>query len=264
MSYPGSKSQAGTWQRIIGQMPPHALYVEAFAGSAQIYFRKRPAAHSLLIDLAPSVIARLNARIRSAAAGAGDVAICGDAISILPTLNLPADAVVYCDPPYLLSTRQGRFYYDHEMTDADHCRLLAMLQGLPARVLLSGYPSALYAETLAGWRCLAYRARTRHRTLTECLWCNFPEPTELHDWRYAGLNFRQRLSLKRLAARWLARLERMPPLKRGYVLNAIAQRPAGPNAEPGAAVPNARSAAAGLPISPKPVRGPGQAKPVFG
>ena len=47
--YPGAKGGAGVWQRIISQMPPHELYVEAFAGSAQVLFRKRPAASSILI-----------------------------------------------------------------------------------------------------------------------------------------------------------------------------------------------------------------------
>lgn len=64
--------------------------------------------------------------------------------------------------------------------------------------------------------------------MTECLWCNFPEPTELHDWRFAGKNFRERTSLKRLATRWLARLEAMAPRKRGYLLNSVH------NAYPGA------------------------------
>jgi DNA adenine methylase len=56
----------------------------------------------------------------------------------------------------------------------------------------------------------------------ECLWMNFPEPTELHDWRFAGRNFRERCALKRLATRWMARLDDMPPRKRGYVMNALA------------------------------------------
>ncbi len=43
MSYPGSKGQAGTHQRIIGQMRPHSVYVEAFFGDGVIYERKRPA-----------------------------------------------------------------------------------------------------------------------------------------------------------------------------------------------------------------------------
>lgn len=217
MSYPGSKAQAGVFQRIIGQMPPHSTYVEPFFGSGQVFWRKRRAHQSILVDLAPEAIAGLSA-------AAGVHAICGDAISVLPTLALSAEAVVYCDPPYLLSTRAGRRYYKHEMTERDHASLLALLQALPCRVLLSGYPSALYERTLAGWRCLSYRTRTRGRRVTECLWANFPEPAELHDWRYAGRSFRERLTLRRLAARWLARLDRMPARKRGYLLDAVHQR----------------------------------------
>jgi DNA adenine methylase len=218
MSYPGSKAQAGVWQRIIGQMPLHSTYVEPFFGSGQVFWRKLRAERNILIDRSPAALARIGA------GGPGLSVICGDAISILPTLTLPAEAVVYCDPPYLLSTRKGRVYYEHEMTDQEHASLLTLLQALPCRVLISGYPSELYDRELAGWRCLRYRTRTRGRTLTECLWCNFPEPTELHDWRYAGQSFRERLTLRRLAQRWLAKLDRMPPRKRGYVLHAVHQR----------------------------------------
>jgi DNA adenine methylase len=217
MAYPGSKAQAGTFQRIIGQMPPHSVYVEAFFGSGQIFWRKRPAAHSVIIDKRAGLLVK-------ASAEPGVRAIPGDAISLLPELALPAGALVYCDPPYVLSTRKHRVYYDHEMTDADHVRLLAVLQGLKCNVMLSGYPSELYRPYLQDWRCCRYQARTRGRTVTECLWCNFPEPFELHDWRYAGKDFRERLGLKRLAARWLARLEGMPARKRGYVMNAVHQR----------------------------------------
>lgn len=217
MGYPGSKAQAGVFQRIIGQMPPHSLYVEPFFGSGQVFWRKRRAERSIIIDRSPALLVK-------AGAEAGVSAIAGDAIALLPTLRLPADAVVYCDPPYLLSTRSGRVYYEHELPEGRHASLLALLQDLPGRFLISGYPSELYSSQLKDWRCLRYRTRTRGRTVTECLWCNFPEPAELHDWRYAGQNFRQRLSLRRLAARWLARLEGMPARKRGYVLHAVHQR----------------------------------------
>jgi hypothetical protein len=219
MSYPGSKAQAGVFHRIIGQMPPHSVYVEPFVGSGQVFWRKRRAESSILIDRSPGVIARVSAE-------AGVQALVADALQALPVLipALPADAVIYCDPPYLLSTRAGRVYYDHEMTDQHHTLLLALLQEADCRVLVSGYPSELYGAALPTWRCLTYRTRTRGRTVTECLWCNFEEPDELHDWRYAGGNFRQRLYLKRLAARWLAKLDHMTPRKRGYVLDAISQR----------------------------------------
>lgn len=212
--YIGGKASAGVFHRIIGEMPPHSVYVEAFFGSGAVFWHKHRAAASVIIDKARSCVEKVSSL-------AGVNAICGDAISILPTLALPADAVVYCDPPYLLSTRQNRIYYEHEMTDEDHARLLDVIKNLPCRVLISGYWSELYGSSLQKWRCCSYKVRTRGRTATEFLWCNFPEPTELHDWRYAGKNFRERTSLKRLATRWLARLEAMPPKKRGYVLHAI-------------------------------------------
>lgn len=220
--YPGGKGQAGVFQRIIGQMRPHSIYVEACVGSGQVFFRKRPAAHSIVIDSNAAVIAGL-----SKARLPGLRAICGDAISVLPTLALGSGAVVYCDPPYLLETRgrPGRNYYgEHEMSREHHAALLAMLQGLKCDVLISHYPCQLYNSQLRDWRCLSYRTRTRGRTVTENLWCNFPEPVELHDWRYAGNNFRERLYLKRLAARWVTNLSEMPARKRGYVLHEIHQR----------------------------------------
>lgn len=224
MGYPGSKAQAGVFQRIIGQMPPHSVYVEPFFGSGQVFYRKRPAERNILIDLSPAVIAKLRDTAELIKARAVVSAITGDALSVLPTLTLPADAVVYCDPPYLLSTRAGRIYYEHELTDRAHASLLAMLQALPCNVMISGYPSKLYNSQLRIWRCLTYRTRTRGKTVTECLWCNFPEPAELHDWRYAGKSFRERLGLKRLATRWLARLEAMPERKRRFLLHAVHQR----------------------------------------
>jgi DNA adenine methylase len=221
--YIGGKGQDGVYQRIIGQMPPHSVYVEAFAGSAAVFHHKRPAAQNLLIDKSPAAIARLGEP-------AGATVLCGDAVALLPALALPAEAVVYCDPPYLLETRQNRLYYAEEMSDQEHRQLLEVLRGLKCRVLLSGYPSELYGAALRDWRCLSYRCRTRQKTVTECLWMNFPEPDALHDWRYAGRNFRERLALRRLATRWLARLQAMPPRKRGYVLHALADPHTGSDA----------------------------------
>jgi hypothetical protein len=241
VSFVGSKGQAGVFHRIIGQMPPHSVYVEPFFGRGQIFWEKRPARESILIEREPGFLA-------TASAVPGVHTICGDALEILPTLALPADAVVYCDPPYLLSTRQGRRYYAFELSDQDHLDLLGTLRALSCRVLLSGYPSALYDEGLPGWRVIRYRVRTRRRSATECLWANFPEPEELHDWRFAGANYRQRLSLKRLAGRWLARLDGMPPRKRGYVWHALQQRQ-GERGGPGAPEVAMRDLAKNLPLT---------------
>ena len=52
---------------------------------------------------------------------------------------------------------------------------------------------------------------------------NYPEPLELHDYRYLGSNFRQRERLKRIRVRWLARLDRMDALERYALLSSIAE-----------------------------------------
>jgi len=231
MSYPGSKGQAGTFQRIIGQMPPHDLYVEPFAGSAQVFWRKRAASRtSILIDKDAAAIAHLRATVRNAQMRAGGSVLllsqCGLQWLDSEGLNLiwSDAAVIYCDPPYLLSTRKGRRYYDHELSEDDHSTLLSTLLEVKAHVLISGYPSELYRTKLAAWRCISYRTRTRGRTVTECLWCNFAEPAALHDWRYAGRSFRERLGLKRLASAYCRRLAAFNPRKRGYLLNAIGEQ----------------------------------------
>ena len=67
-----------------------------------------------------------------------------------------ADTLHFVDPPYLHSTRVRSNtthlrYYRHEMDDAEHVELLEVLRSLNGMVVLSGYPSALYAEKLKGW-----------------------------------------------------------------------------------------------------------------
>jgi len=230
--YPGSKGQAGTWQRIIGQMPPHSVYVEPFFGSGQIFWRKRRAESSILIDHNPKVIAAANARL---GADAGVRATVGNALKMLPDLFawLPPDAVCYCDPPYMLGTRSKQLLYrfggaSDEMSDDDHATLLAALLQAKCRVLISGYPHSLYSSQLNGWRCSRYQTMTRGGLRWECLWMNFEEPDDLHDWRFAGFNYRERFALKRFVSRWVDRIEAMPARRRGYVLhelqNAIVQR----------------------------------------
>lgn len=86
----------------------------------------------------------------------------------------------FVDPPYVLSTRVlqagGRGYYRHEMTDADHVDLLDCLLSLKGFVVVSGYPTDLYSERLAGWeqRQTAARISAGRGTAvrTEVVWLN--------------------------------------------------------------------------------------------
>ena len=90
--------------------------------------------------------------------------------------------------------------------------------------MLSGYPSAMYARALKGWRVDTFEAMTRGGVKrTKKLWMNYPWPFVLHDYRYVGRDYRQRENLARQKQRWLARLRRMPALKREALLQAIAE-----------------------------------------
>lgn len=80
----------------------------------------------------------------------------------------------YVDPPYVFSTRSDLSKdYAHEMSDSDHEHLLEFLRGLKGKVILSGYPHALYDDLLPDWlrverKALADGAAER----TEVLWLN--------------------------------------------------------------------------------------------
>lgn len=76
----------------------------------------------------------------------------------------------YIDPPYL-SDRAN--HYTHEMTEADHVALLALLRGLKGMVVLSGYASDLYDSTLSDWERVEIEAMAdTAKPRTEVLWIN--------------------------------------------------------------------------------------------
>jgi DNA adenine methylase len=87
--------------------------------------------------------------------------------------------LLYLDPPYLHETRTARDVYALEMTEADHRELLDLLRQVQGKVLLSGYPSRLYDEALAGWNRHAFdlpnnaAGGPKKDRETEVVWCNF-------------------------------------------------------------------------------------------
>lgn len=87
------------------------------------------------------------------------------------------DTLHFVDPPYVASTRTGgNRYYRHELSDSDHEQLLQSLMQLEGFVVLSGYETEMYNDTLKGWtvhrtsaRISAHRGTTNR---TECAWLN--------------------------------------------------------------------------------------------
>jgi DNA adenine methylase len=122
------------------------------------------------IDLLPEVMDRIR-RVQI---------LCRPALEVIAKFDRH-DALIYCDPPYVHGTREAnsRDVYHAEMTDEDHVRLAEVLTRCKSRVVVSGYPSDLYAELYAGWRVVEFEianhaagGRQKGRE-TECLWLNY-------------------------------------------------------------------------------------------
>jgi len=145
-----------------------------------------------------------------------------DASRYIDTFNYAGSGrvLIYADPPYLLQTRTSTARYKHEFTEADHVRLIEILKRVPADVILSGYPSALYNDLLADWRTFQFQTMTRGGVRTEQLWFNF-EPNAAYWSSYAGKNFTDRQRIKRKAERWAGNYFALPPDERQAILAAI-------------------------------------------
>ncbi len=220
-SYTGGKGGAGVAQTIINQIPPHRVYIEPFLGAGAVLRAKRPAEQTIGIERDGDV---LRERWRGDEIP-GLTLVEGDGLAYLASYPWAGGEVVYCDPPYLLSTRRTqRNYYACELkSEPEHLALLGVLQTIPAPVLISGYASELYSRVLAGWRMISFTSQTRGGPAVECLWCNYAEPAALHDYSYLGENFREREKLTRRRRRWRARLARMSLLERRALLAALAE-----------------------------------------
>jgi hypothetical protein len=255
MSYPGGKGAVYQW--LINQIPPHDVFISTHLGQCAIMRYKRPARINIGIDLDETVIddwrheigpglpvdhtarsggtggrladwaaarqGQLPGSEITGASGARYRFLCCDSVKWLQTVDWKGGEFVYSDPPYLLYTRKQQApIYAHEYSEADHRALLAVLVGLPCKVMISGYQSDLYDKLLPGWRKDSTRTITRGGTpAIEFVWMNYDPPDQLHDYRYLGDDYRQRERIRKRKRRWAAGWARMERLERLAVLAAI-------------------------------------------
>lgn len=216
--YPGGKNAEGTWQQIVGRMPPHTYYGELAVGSGGILKRKVPALRSFVCDLDPTVIDYWK---RLEFPGVTALNTCGIEWARDHAELMNDDWLIYWDPPYPRKTRSyAGAMYRFEMTDGDHRRLLDVASRLPCRVMISSYDSPLYRRALRGWSHAQWQAVCRNGSLrTEHLWCNL-EPAHALDvcQKTPGRDFRERERIKRRLKRWRSKYDAMPDYERRAVL----------------------------------------------
>ena len=147
MGYFGSKATSGLCQAIIAMMPPHDTYIETHLGGGAVMKRKPPALENIGIDLDARALAEFEC-------GYSVRRVHGCAHRFLAGYDFQGSELVYSDPPYLRCVRTSGRRYRFDYEEADHIELLELLKTLPCRVMLSGYPSALYDGLLGGWGSL--------------------------------------------------------------------------------------------------------------
>lgn len=231
-SYNGGKESDGTYQKIINLMPPHDIYIEPFLGNGAIFRNKKPAfISSIGIDLDASVIHKWRISGLSELSKKDGIKLINvDAISWLENFKVLADilkrigirVLIYLDPTYPKSTWKCQAkIYTHEMTDDDHIRLLTVARSIDANIVISSYPNDLYNEVLKDWSTIEFTAMTRGGTATEKVWYNYPPPTELHDYRYLGNDYREREQLKGIVFRNVSKFKRLPDLHRNAIIHQL-------------------------------------------
>lgn len=107
---------------------------------------------------------------------------CLPALDIITKYGGDPDILLYVDPPYLGTARNGDDQYRHEMKDeASHRELADALNLCTASVVLSGYGSPLYDQDLyRHWHRIEIATMTgngggtRGLERTEVLWSNRP------------------------------------------------------------------------------------------
>jgi DNA adenine methylase len=218
-AYFGSKATSGLCQPIIALMPPHDTYIESHLGGGAIMKRKAPALRNIGIDLNERTLQKFECHYPVER-------VHGCAHRFLSDFEYRGRELIYCDPPYLHSTRSGERRYRFEYEERDHLELLELLKRLPCQVILSGYPSALYDECLAGWRSLELQVMNQAGVRTEKLWFNF-RPDRVHWARYTGKDHTERQCIKRKAENWGRRYRALPPGERLAVLAAVLSVEAG-------------------------------------
>ncbi len=115
-----------------------------------------------------------------------------------------------------MTSTRGRFDYEEQ----DHIELLELLKTLPCNIILSGYPSALYDERLAGWCTLELQVMSHAGVRTEKPGFNFTSD-RVHWASCAGRNFTDRQRIRRRAANWGKNYRALPRAEHLAVLAAM-------------------------------------------
>jgi hypothetical protein len=240
-SYFGGKGGPGVYQRLINEIPPHDVLIVPFAGRCAVTRHMAPPDRITLCDRDAEVIRWWQNREKNALRVFGEYpniqVMFWDGLSLLEDpirwLKTPVQqqprVFIYCDPPYPAETLKSESRYRFLLTSEEHDKLLKLLQSLNAvpcdrrpKIMISSYWSQRYVDALHDWRTFSFQAMTQRGPAIEHVWCNYQQPTELHDYQFLGKDKVERFKLDRRRENLLAKLRRLPAIERNALLAAVA------------------------------------------
>jgi hypothetical protein len=202
-------------QVLINEMPWHRVYIEPFFGTGAVMQMKLPARMNIGIDMDARLIAEAIGFYCDTAVSQYRF-VADDALEYLRRYRFVGDEMVFCDPPYLGTTRK---FYRHALSEAQHAELLDILVSVPCCVMISGYSSTLYETRLSVWRRISYPNNIfKGQTGETVVWMNYPPPERLHDDSFLGTDHHERQKLKRLYQWITQRVLAFPLLWRQAIL----------------------------------------------
>jgi DNA adenine methylase len=226
-SYPGGKNGNGVAQNIINHLPPHKTFVSGFAGKCGVFNHKKEAELNILNDIDSEVyeywFIKLGNKFNTGVVNYPFLELINN--STYSRLFDMSDTLLYCDPPYLFSTRiQKRPIYTHEMSEDQHIEFLKSVLQLKCKVCISHYPNTIYDEYLKDWQIFDFKATTRKGGVIERIYMNYQLNGKLHDYSFVGDNFREREAFKRQKNNMVNKIEKMQPHFKNAMLANIVEK----------------------------------------
>lgn len=229
-NYPGSKGNSRIMQFFINKIPFHNRYFELFAGSAQLFRNKKPAAENYLNDINTATVFNL---MKSTFELVNNIVIEGnqchfknfDIYQILDKFQFTLNDFIYLDPPYPKEDRRsGAKLYKFEMLEAEkHLKLLKEIKLINANIMISTGPNTLYQEQLHNWNRYQFKTIGHQGPRIEVIYTNYDKPEFLHQYDFYGDNFTRRQQIKRISERFNSRLERIDSYERHIIIKEIIQ-----------------------------------------
>lgn len=240
-TYNGGKNGNGTYQQIINHIPPHNIFISAFAGNCGVFNNISRSGISILNDKDPRVTERwksfpppgciiseslpdLTRKYRDTTILPAVIVNNGDAAGIIAKYGDTAGAFIYCDPPYMISKRSCKnkpYYLFDWKEDQQHIDFLAIAVTVKSNVMISAYENDLYNNILKDWNRHTFMSMTRKGLREEIIYYNYPRPSILHDFRYLGKDFRERERIKLKVKRWRNKLANLNEIERTAILSDL-------------------------------------------